>query len=197
MLRRVSSVQGVPRSRDDGQTRWARPGKAGRFQAGAGGVDVLGVGGELWRGMSRSGARHVAALVFVSLLAVGLSGCGSGGAAQGARVTVVEHDFGLVASPVSVRAGLVTLVIENRGPSTHELNVDRTSLASGVLPMRANTLQVNEDSSKLVNVGSLGDIPMRSTRRLTLTLTPGHYVLFCNLEGHYLGGMHTDLKVTS
>ena len=112
-------------------------------------------------------------------------------------MTVVEHDFRLAASPVSVRAGIVTLVIENRGPSTHELNVDRSSLASGALPLRANTLQVNEDSTQLVNVGSLGDIPMRSTRRLTLKLTPGRYVLFCNLEGHYLGGMHAELDVTT
>jgi uncharacterized cupredoxin-like copper-binding protein len=134
--------------------------------------------------------------VAVLLLVAGLSGCGSGGSAQGTPVTVVEHDFGLVVSPTSVRAGVVTLVIENRGPSTHELNVDRTSLASGALPLRANTLQVNEDSAQLVNVDSLGDIPMRSTRRLTLTLKPGRYVLFCNLEGHYLGGMHTELDVT-
>jgi uncharacterized cupredoxin-like copper-binding protein len=26
-------------------------------------------------------------------------------------------------------------------------------------------------------------------------LAPGHYVLFCNLEGHYLGGMNVSLEV--
>jgi uncharacterized cupredoxin-like copper-binding protein len=155
------------------------------------------VGGSHGRGSWWGGSGWVALFVVAALLTAGLSACSSGSAAQGTRVTVVEHDFRLVASPVSVRAGLVTFVIENRGPSTHELNVDRTSLASGALPLRANTLQVNEDSAQLVNVDSLGDIPMRSTRRLTVTLKPGRYVLFCNLEGHYLGGMHTALEVTS
>ena len=32
-----------------------------------------------------------------------------------------------------------------------------------------------------------------ATRDLTLqALTPGHYVLFCNLYGHYRGGMYVD-----
>ena len=33
------------------------------------------------------------------------------------------------------------------------------------------------------------------TRLLGLGLTPGNYVLYCNLEGHYLGGMHASLAV--
>jgi uncharacterized cupredoxin-like copper-binding protein len=30
---------------------------------------------------------------------------------------------------------------------------------------------------------------------LHLHLTPGRYVLFCNMAGHYLGGMHRTLVV--
>ena len=136
-------------------------------------------------------------VVAVAGLSAGLSGCASGGSsAQGTRVVVVEHDFGLAASPVSVPAGTVTLQVENRGPSTHELNVDETSAAPGALPLQANSLQVNEDSSQLKNVGSVGDVRVHTTQHLTLHLKPGHYVLFCNLEGHYLGGMHVALDVT-
>jgi uncharacterized cupredoxin-like copper-binding protein len=94
-----------------------------------------------------------------------------------------------------VPAGTVTFHIENHGPSTHELNVDATSLASGHLPLGANGLQVNEDANVLHNVGSLGDIRVFTTQDLSLHLQPGHYVLFCNLEGHYLGGMHVALTV--
>jgi uncharacterized cupredoxin-like copper-binding protein len=28
-----------------------------------------------------------------------------------------------------------------------------------------------------------------------LTLKPGHYVLICNLSGHYTSGQHVDLTV--
>ena len=127
----------------------------------------------------------------------GLAGCAStSSATPGARVVVVEHDFGLVASRSSVPAGTVTFEIENRGPSTHELNVDETSAAAGSLPLQQDDLQVNEDSPRLHNVGSLGDIRVYSSHDLTLHLKRGHYVLFCNLEGHYLGGMHVALNVT-
>jgi uncharacterized cupredoxin-like copper-binding protein len=26
-------------------------------------------------------------------------------------------------------------------------------------------------------------------------LPPGHYVLYCNMEGHYLAGMHAEVTV--
>ncbi len=35
----------------------------------------------------------------------------------------------------------------------------------------------------------------RQTKKLTLDLKPGHYAIICNLPGHYLGGMYTDLTV--
>ena len=114
-----------------------------------------------------------------------------------ACVVVVEHDFKITASTNSVPAGTVTLQVKNHGPSTHEINIDETSAGPGALPLLANSLQVNEDSSSLHNVGSLSGIRVGTTQDLTLRLKPGHYVLFCNLEGHYLGGMHVALEVTS
>ena len=36
---------------------------------------------------------------------------------------------------------------------------------------------------------------MRVRQTLVLHLAPGHYVLYCNLEGHYLGGMYAALTV--
>ena len=31
---------------------------------------------------------------------------------------------------------------------------------------------------------------------VTLSLTPGHYALICNIPGHYSSGMHTDFTVS-
>ena len=98
---------------------------------------------------------------------------------------------------MSVRAGTVTLQIENHGPSTHELNIDETSGPAGGLPLRPNSLQMDEESAQLHPIDSISGIRVGATRNLTLHLAPGHYVLFCNLEGHYLGGMHVALDVTA
>ena len=34
-----------------------------------------------------------------------------------------------------------------------------------------------------------------SVRELHVRLTPGRYVLLCNMSGHYMGGMHRTLVV--
>jgi uncharacterized cupredoxin-like copper-binding protein len=44
-------------------------------------------------------------------------------------------------------------------------------------------------------VGEVGDVPPGRTERLTVRLEPGHYSLICNFPGHYMGGMHADLRV--
>ena len=114
-----------------------------------------------------------------------------------AILVVTEHDFGLQASVSSVRAGAVTVHVVNRGPSTHELNIDRTSMADGSLPLKPDGLTVNEDSSALQRVDSVSVVRLGASQDLHLRLEPGHYVLYCNLEGHYLGTMHASLEVTA
>jgi uncharacterized cupredoxin-like copper-binding protein len=46
-----------------------------------------------------------------------------------------------------------------------------------------------------VLLGSIEVLKLGESDDLTLRLPPGHYVLWCNLEGHYLGGMHASLDV--
>ncbi len=139
---------------------------------------------------------RVGAIAIAALIALAASGCAAARqSARGTRIVVVERDFGITASPTSVAAGSVTLHIENQGPSTHELVVDRTFLSSEALPLRRNGLAVNEDSTDLVNISSEEEIRLHASRDVTMSLTPGHYVLYCNLEGHYLGGMNVTLDV--
>ena len=141
--------------------------------------------------------RRAASLLALGLLAVlAAAGCTRGDAApQGQLVKVHEQDFKLTTKTVLVHTGLVTFRVHNSGPSTHEFNVDRTDIAADALPLRADGLSVNEDSKRLTRVGSMDDVRLGATRDLTLRLTPGHYVLYCNLEGHYLGGMYAILQV--
>ena len=56
------------------------------------------------------------------------------------------------------------------------------------------------DASTNASVKGDGDkvntfVPPGQTRTLTLKLTPGHYVLLCNLPAHYKAGQHADFTV--
>jgi uncharacterized cupredoxin-like copper-binding protein len=136
--------------------------------------------------------------VFVALLVPLFSSCASTrSAAHGTRVVVVEHDFGLRLSRATVPAGQLTFHVVNDGPSTHELNLDRTADADTALPLKADGLTVNEDSSSLDRIGSIEVVRLDEAGDFTVSVKPGRYVLYCNLEGHYLGGMRAALDVTA
>ena len=56
-------------------------------------------------------------------------------------------------------------------------------------------MTVNEDAEGLRRIDSIEQVNLHRTEDLTLHLKPGRYVLWCNLEGHYLGGMHETFDV--
>jgi len=141
--------------------------------------------------------RRVARLLWLApacLVAAGLTACGSGPGAQVTVVKVKEADFRIVASPQRIRAGDIELVSRNAGPDDHELIVVRARRRS--LPLRADDLTVNEEQLEPHTVGVLEPGPPGSVRKLRLHLEPGSYELFCNMAGHYLGGMRAFLVVT-
>jgi len=112
----------------------------------------------------------------------------------GRQVPVVERDFHIKA-PAVVRAGDVRLDIRNAGPDTHELIVIRAARGPLRLPLRMDGLTVDEAALRSRTVGGIEPAKPASTHSIDLHLAPGRYVLFCNMAGHYLGGMHTTLVV--
>ena len=92
-------------------------------------------------------------------------------------------------------AGLVRFRLGNNGPSTHEFVVVRTDRASDKLPLQRDGLTVDEEGPGVEHVDEAEGLDIADHRTLTLSLAPGHYVLFCNMEGHYLGGMHAAFAV--
>ena len=57
-------------------------------------------------------------------------------------------------------------------------------------------MTVNEEAlTSITEAGSLEPGQPGRTRDLDVRLTPGRYVLFCNMSGHFLGGMHATLVV--
>lgn len=132
------------------------------------------------------------ALLGLAVSTMALSACGgtATSVAGGALVNVTERDF-RVSAPKRVAAGDLTLQVHNRGPVAHELIVVRSDHA---LPMRSDGLTVDEDAVERSERGALEPVGP-GVHELTVHLDPGRYILFCNMQGHYLGGMHTVLTV--
>jgi uncharacterized cupredoxin-like copper-binding protein len=133
----------------------------------------------------------------VALAAVALAlgfplGCGgsSDNGAGGTTTHVGERDF-RIKSPAVVPAGNVSLDVNNTGPDDHELIIVRTT---GALPLRGDGVTVDEDAVESRTVGALE--PGLGARSLHIRLQPGTYEFICNMQGHYLAGMHRRVTVT-
>jgi uncharacterized cupredoxin-like copper-binding protein len=113
----------------------------------------------------------------------------------GTPVNVLLEDFKVHRDAAVVPAGTVSFRILNEGPTTHEVIVVRTDRAPGKLPLQRDGLTVNEDGPGVELLDEVEGLDIDDRRTLNLRLTPGNYVLYCNLEGHYLGGMYASLTV--
>jgi uncharacterized cupredoxin-like copper-binding protein len=56
-------------------------------------------------------------------------------------------------------------------------------------------MTVNEEAVARVTVATLEPGAPGGVRDIQVKLFPGRYVLFCNMSGHFMGGMHTPLVV--
>jgi hypothetical protein len=109
------------------------------------------------------------------------------------EVRVTERDFRITA-PKLISAGNVQVSVHNKGPDDHEFIVVR--LHGKRLPLRPDGLTVDEDAIEKATVGVL-EPAEPGVHGLRVRLKPGRYELLCNMYGHYAGGMHTKLVVSS
>jgi uncharacterized cupredoxin-like copper-binding protein len=99
-------------------------------------------------------------------------------------------------------AGSITFNFKNNGVMLYEFVVRKTVKKADGLPLNADG-EVSEDAPELTEVGDPSEVAEiksgSSDKTLTVTLQPGHYVIFCNLHVeellHYQKGMHVDLTV--
>jgi uncharacterized cupredoxin-like copper-binding protein len=111
---------------------------------------------------------------------------GAPGAVAQGKVSVQLGDFTVKPSAPAVQAGKVTFVARNVGKVEHELMIER-------MPMKTDGPgQPNEEAAQ----GMIEDMQPGQSGRMTVKLTPGKYVLFCNVPGHYAAGQHLPFKVT-
>jgi uncharacterized cupredoxin-like copper-binding protein len=141
----------------------------------------------------------LALLVCAVVIIVGLAGRSTGGLKLPAGYNVVKVDemtYGFRLPTTNLRAGNTLFVDHNVASIPHEFVIFKTDLAGDKLPLGSDK-DVVEDSPQLEDaVDSGSDIPPGQTRLLAADLEPGHYVLVCNLPGHYGLGMHVDITVS-
>jgi uncharacterized cupredoxin-like copper-binding protein len=114
---------------------------------------------------------------------------------RGTPVNVLLEDFKVRRDAAVVPAGDVSFRILNQGPTTHELIVVRTDRSPDKLPLQGDGLTVDEEGAGVHLLDEAEGLDIDDRQNLDLRLTPGRYVLYCNLEGHYLGGMYAALTV--
>jgi uncharacterized cupredoxin-like copper-binding protein len=114
---------------------------------------------------------------------------------RGTPVNVLLEDFRVRQDAAVVPAGTVSFRILNQGPTSHELIVIRTDRAPGRLPLQRDGLTVDEEAPGIDLLDEVEGLDIDDRQTLVLDLAAGNYVLYCNLEGHYLGGMHAAFSV--
>jgi uncharacterized cupredoxin-like copper-binding protein len=141
----------------------------------------------------------------IAAIAFAVAPGGSNGATPGV-VGVTLAEGSLKPGVRSVRAGRVTFDTRNAGRLEHELLVVKTDLAPADLPMGLAGPVVQLAGDVVLGVphthGSHGakraatrHVQPGSSRRETVVLKPGKYVLLCSLPGHYESGQRAALTV--
>lgn len=105
-----------------------------------------------------------------------------------ATVELTDHSIALDRSLVP--AGHRVLAIHNGGTVGHELAVFRTDSDPERLPYDAGLTQVTLRGP----VAERENIAPGATKRLSVDLVMGRYVLVCNLPGHYAAGMRLAIE---
>jgi uncharacterized cupredoxin-like copper-binding protein len=107
-----------------------------------------------------------------------------------AEVEVGLNEWKVIVEAPSVAAGKVKFEGDNEGKVPHELVVLKTDTKADALKVvGAKAKEQGENLGRASNIGP-GD-----HKDVEVDLEPGHYILLCNLPGHYQQGMRADLDV--
>ena len=115
----------------------------------------------------------------------------------GGSLTINMSDYAFSPNDTTTNAGTVKVSTPNQGKLPHEMVLLKTNQSPGSLPTLSNG-EVDEEGLEAKGVespGEIEDVGPGEKKSATLKLTPGKYVMICNLPGHYKQGMYGTLTV--
>jgi uncharacterized cupredoxin-like copper-binding protein len=114
----------------------------------------------------------------------------------GKALTITMGDYSFTPSAVTTSTGPVTITTPNGGQVEHELVLLKTDRSPASLPVKGN--EVDEEGLEAKGVetpGEIEEVGPGQTKSGSFKLTPGSYVMICNLPGHFQKGMYGSLSV--
>ena len=102
--------------------------------------------------------------------------------------------LGVKADVTSVPAGTLTFEVTNASKDTvHEMLLSPLLDGEAALPYVADEFRVNEEAAK--HLGEVSELEPGAKGALTVNLTPGKYILYCNIPAHFMDGMWSVITV--
>ncbi len=135
------------------------------------------------------------ALILAACSAQSSPSATAGGGEGGTTVNATLTEFKVELDKTEIPSGDVTFQVANKGTILHEFVVFKTDDAADALPAASDEAEVNEDDPSLKSMGEVEDVEKGATKSFSAHLDPGSYVAICNVEGHYMAGMHVPFTV--
>jgi uncharacterized cupredoxin-like copper-binding protein len=113
---------------------------------------------------------------------------------MGMHGDMTSAGFGIKLDHTSIPSGKVTFQVTNRSNnSLHEMIVAPVRSKDQILTYVKDENRVDEEAT--ADLGEVSELDPGKSGTLTLNLKPGKYVVYCNVPGHYMGGMWALLTV--
>ncbi len=105
------------------------------------------------------------------------------------KIKIKAKDMTFSPASITTKKGPLKITLVNNGSMPHELVVLRTSQLSPDLKVK------NKKVSEKNSIGEISGVAPGKEKTKTFDLKPGHYVIVCNIPGHYSAGMRGDIVV--
>jgi hypothetical protein len=151
--------------------------------------------------------RGVGVVLTAAVVMVFVCTTDAGAARKPRNITIKLQEFTIIPLPTDeVKAGTFRMKAINKGTSTHEMVLVRAASATALPTVTTaggerDVGAVDEEAiPEEATVGETGDVKPGKTVTKTFRLTPGHYVMFCNIDdsdgNHFAKGMSSPFIVT-
>ena len=133
---------------------------------------------------------RLVAAVSVAALIVSCAGSQSQSLPSDVQVMVDMKDYSVTVTPPTFKAGTIKFGVRNLGAMAHQFDLIKTDLAADKLPVDNANAKAKEDGL----VKQLLNIPAGKVATISGDVQPGHYVIICNVAGHYQLGMRAEFN---